>query len=171
MLFTSVGSFKNTFDRLINQLEKLPVNLKNQILYQGHIDNSKQVSFKAIPFISREDFYNYLKDAEVVIIHCGIGTIYDCVKMKKKTIIIPRLAQYGEHINNHQLQIYNELIKRPLPNIYPLDNIENLQSKIEELITKDIDNSPFKSGIFDLKEQIQKDIEQLIFNKNKLVKE
>ena len=41
---------------------------------------------------------------DTVITHGGTGAIIGAVKKGKKVIAVPRLAEYGEHVDNHQLQ-------------------------------------------------------------------
>ncbi len=40
-----------------------------------------------------------------MITHAGVGSILSALKKGKKVIACARLAKYGEHTNDHQLQI------------------------------------------------------------------
>ena len=53
----------------------------------------------------------YIDEADLVITHGGVGTIFSALKKNKKVIAIPRLEKYGEHINDHQIEICEELEK------------------------------------------------------------
>lgn len=46
-----------------------------------------------------------IDEADLIITHGGVGSVISSVKMWKKEIASPRLAKYGEHTNDHQLQI------------------------------------------------------------------
>ena len=55
--------------------------------------------------ISQEDFSNYMQKADLIITHGGVGSIITALNHGKKVIAAPRLSKYGEHVNDHQLQI------------------------------------------------------------------
>jgi len=65
-------------------------------------------------FLSRERSEFLYENAKFVFSHCGIGSIYNSLKYDTPTIIIPRLAKYGEFSDDHQLQIANEIKNNPL---------------------------------------------------------
>ena len=44
----------------------------------------------------------------MVITHGGTGVIIGAVKQGKKVIAVPRLASYGEHVDDHQVQLLRE---------------------------------------------------------------
>jgi UDP-N-acetylglucosamine transferase subunit ALG13 len=43
--------------------------------------------------------------ADLVICHAGVGTLMTAIDLGSKPLAIARLAQYGEHVDDHQLQI------------------------------------------------------------------
>ena len=43
-----------------------------------------------------------------MITHGGTGVIIGAVKKGKKVIAVPRLAKYGEHVDDHQLQLLHQ---------------------------------------------------------------
>ena len=52
--------------------------------------------------------------ADVVIAHSGTGAAVTALEAGKCPILIPRLARYGEHVDDHQVQIAEELHRRGL---------------------------------------------------------
>lgn len=46
-----------------------------------------------------------LGDADVVVIHGGVGTIRAALSMKKRVVVVPRRSIYGEHVDDHQMEI------------------------------------------------------------------
>lgn len=53
-------------------------------------------------------FSQIMDKAEIVITHGGTGAIIGAVKKGKKVIAVPRLARYGEHVDDHQLQLVGQ---------------------------------------------------------------
>ena len=47
-----------------------------------------------------------------MITHSGVATIIKGLKLKKKVLVVPRLKKYGEHVDDHQLQIANAFSER-----------------------------------------------------------
>ena len=41
----------------------------------------------------------------ILITHGGAGTVIDAVKRGKRTIVVPRLSKYREHIDDHQMEL------------------------------------------------------------------
>ena len=62
-------------------------------------------------FIPIEDFNNLIEQADLIITHGGVGSIINSIKTGKKVISVPRLAEFHEHINNHQIQIVDTFDK------------------------------------------------------------
>jgi len=156
MFFVSVGSINYEFTRLLNALETLSYKDRCKVIYQGYINKSHEISsFKILTYIPRKSYLEYIEQSEIVITHCGIGTIYECAHLSKKTIIVPRLLKYSEHNNDHQLEIFNELSERPIPNIYPLLDLKNLEETINFVLNQKISTSPVPSGLGNLKNEIQ----------------
>jgi UDP-N-acetylglucosamine transferase subunit ALG13 len=44
------------------------------------------------------------KDSDVVISHCGIGTILEMLANGISPLVMPRSREYREHVDNHQIE-------------------------------------------------------------------
>lgn len=107
MIFVTAGTTTFPFHRLEKVVLTLAELFPNErIVYQ----NSKSgiVSFpkkvEVITFINPKDFIKLLKEARVIVSHAGYATVLKAIKHSKtKPIVIPRLAKYKEHVNDHQL--------------------------------------------------------------------
>lgn len=110
MIFVTLGTSDYPFTRLLKQIDDLIENniIKNITVQCGNEDYQPK-NFTIIKNLDKKEFNEYLKKAEVVITHGGVGTIIDCIKMGKKVIAFPRNTEYGEAKNNHQEQIINNL--------------------------------------------------------------
>lgn len=110
MIFVTLGTSDYPFTRLLKQIDDLIENniVKNITVQCGNEDYQPK-NFTIIKNLDKKEFNEYLKKAEVVITHGGVGTIIDCIKMEKKVIAFPRKAEYGEAKNDHQEQIINNL--------------------------------------------------------------
>ncbi|MBM6721406.1 exopolysaccharide biosynthesis protein [Bacteroides gallinaceum] len=106
-LFVPLGTQKFPFGRIITAL--------NQLVDQGKYKDDEivmqsalypiQPKFTHFGLIPNEDFNRYMREAEVVVTHSGVNSIISCMEMDKPLVVCPRLHEYGEHVDNHQMEI------------------------------------------------------------------
>jgi UDP-N-acetylglucosamine--N-acetylmuramyl-(pentapeptide) pyrophosphoryl-undecaprenol N-acetylglucosamine transferase len=65
-----------------------------------------------------------IAEADVVIAHCGTGSALTAFEAGKFPILVPRWQRYGEHIDDHQIQIGRELERRGLAALCEADQID-----------------------------------------------
>lgn len=114
-IFITLGSQKFQFNRLLEAVddlcEKGIVESQDVFAQIGYSDYLPQ-KFNYKKFLDRDEFSKEMDNAQIVITHGGTGAIIGAVKKRKKVIAVPRLAKYGEHVDDHQLQLieqFNEL--------------------------------------------------------------
>ena len=107
MILVTLGTQDKAFPRLLEaietQLEKGTIN--DEVIVQAGctVFESKQMNlFDLIPM---EQFDQLLAQCDLLITHGGVGTIMAGLRLGKKIIAAPRLAQYHEHHNDHQTEI------------------------------------------------------------------
>lgn len=103
MIFATVGT-QLPFDRMIRVLDewslKQGVNrCYAQIGERGTHPKSIDFSANLTPL----QFAKHIAKCKVIVSHAGMGTILTALQHQKPIIIMPRLAKYGEHRNDHQL--------------------------------------------------------------------
>lgn len=110
MIFVTVGSQKFQFDRLIKAVDALVV---SGVAEGGAFAQTGACTY--VPehmmheaFLDREAFRGRMDECDVVVTHGGTGAIIGAVKDGKKVIAVPRLAQYGEHVDDHQIEIVRQ---------------------------------------------------------------
>ena len=161
MIFVTLGTQDKHFLRLLEAVEKLDIN--DEIIAQVGSTKFKSNKMKIYDYLSLEEFDKYMNDAKIIISHAGVGTILKGVKLGKKMIVAARSQKYGEHVNDHQMQILEnfssngyilplydfsklpELIKIEfVPNEY-VSNNNNFRKKLFEEINKERNNESSKS--------------------------
>ena len=95
--------------------------------------------------------------SNIVITHGGTGAIIGALKKEKKVIAIPRLAKYGEHVDDHQIQIINEFESLNL--IEPVYNIDKLSDAINSILTRKY--ATYKSNTTNIINDIKKFLEEI----------
>lgn len=132
MILVTVGTQKQSFDRLFDLIRNSKELKKEELIVQrGYTkcNNSKRI--KAFDFIPLDEMEEYISKADLVISHGGVGTIFSAIKKGKKVIAVPRLEKYGEHINDHQIEIC-EALENEGYILYYKDGVDSL----DELIKK-----------------------------------
>jgi len=56
-------------------------------------------------FATQEKINKFIADSRIVFTHGGTGSIVGSLSVHRKVVVMPRLAEFGEHNDNHQLEI------------------------------------------------------------------
>ena len=106
MIFVTVGSRNYPFDRLFKKLDELYEDgtLTEEMFAQIGTSSYQPKHFAYKDFISPEEFLKKIDAADIVVSHGASGSIMKALYAGKKIIAVSRLAKYGEHLNDHQIQ-------------------------------------------------------------------
>lgn len=131
-LFVPLGTQKFPFNRLVEALNGLVdkgLYKPEEIVMQSSVYEVKP-KFTHYELIPAAQFEELIDKAELVITHSGVNSIISCMKRKKPLIIVPRLKKYGEHVDNHQVEIA-ELMKQKFY-VVVVEDLSKLEDAIEE---------------------------------------
>jgi len=107
LIFVCVGSREYQFNRLLKKLDELvgQGEIEDEVFAQiGQSDYLPQ-NYEYKRFLSMDEFKEYQRKADLIISHGGTGALIGALKLGKQVIAVPRLARYGEHIDDHQTQV------------------------------------------------------------------
>ena len=113
MILITLGTNDKSFVRLLEEVERLIAagKITDRVVVQAGVTeftSSQMEIFDLIPF---SEFDGLINQCDLLITHGGVGSIITGLKKEKTVIAVPRLAKYGEHINDHQLQIIDNFNK------------------------------------------------------------
>lgn len=135
MVLVTVGSQKFPFDRLLIKVDRL---VESGIIAQETVMQTGSSSF--IPshcryqaFYDKETLARLMEQCDILITHGGVGTMIEAVRKGKKTIAVPRLARYKEHVDDHQLQVMREFHAMHL--VYACPDVEKLPQALNRVKT------------------------------------
>lgn len=109
MIFVTLGTQKQSFVRLLNEIEKCHILKDEEIVAQVGYTKYNGTKIKTFDFLEKEEFLKYIEKSEFVITHGGVGSIFDALLKDKKVLAIPRLKKYDEHVDDHQVEIVKKL--------------------------------------------------------------
>lgn len=128
MILGIVGTHEQPFDRMIRLIDSCSYNGEKIIQYgYSELKLKKSIGFSFLEF---DEVVKYINRADIVISHAGTGCVMLTLSLGKIPIVIPRYSKFGEHIDDHQLQLCHDLSSKGY--IVPLYENETLEEKILE---------------------------------------
>ena len=139
MIFVTVGMHTQGFERLIKKMDEIAGNLNEEVVIQkGHTKYApKNATY--FDFALEDEIKELCRKARVVVTH-GAMLIIDALEQGTPVIAVPRLKRYGEHIDDHQLYLVQELEKeQKVVAVYDINKLEpalaGLGTKSPKLVT------------------------------------
>ena len=134
MILVMLGTQNNSFHRLLEEIDKLIKNgkIREEVVVQAGYTKYKSTNMKIFNFISSDELDKLEQQADCIITHGGVGSIIGSIEKDKKVIAVPRLKQYGEHVNDHQLDIVQSFDKLGyIIGITEVSQLSNALQKVE----------------------------------------
>lgn len=140
MIFVCLGTKRFSFNRLLEELDNLIEQNKidNDVLAQIGQSTYIPKNYKYKRFMDPDEYENNVNKADIVITHGGTGAIVKALKAEKQIIAVPRLEKYGEHSDDHQLQIVSFFSENGY--VHRVDQMTELMPAIENLTENPIMN-------------------------------
>ena len=128
-----LGTQNNSFKRLLKELDRLKENkiIKEEIIVQAGYTKYESKNLEIFDFIDKNKLEEYQDKADLIITHGGVGSIISSIKNGKKVIAVPRLKEYGEHVNNHQKDIVENFSEQGY--IIGINNIKELEKAYKDI--------------------------------------
>ena len=137
MIFVTVGTHEQPFDRLLKCIDKMidDGKIKEEVICQKGFTDYVPKNYEAKKLIPYDEMQKNIEDARIVITHGGPASFLDPLKYGKIPIVVPRKKEFNEHVNNHQLEFAKEVEKR-MKNIIVAEDDKNVIEAILNYDTK-----------------------------------
>jgi UDP-N-acetylglucosamine transferase subunit ALG13 len=125
------------FERLVKKMDEIAGRIKEKVIMQIGTTrytpkNAAYFRFKAYPEIQR-----LCKRARVVVAHGGTGSVITALEQGTPVIAVPRLKEYGEVIDNQQIDFVRALAEEGrITPVYDLNELENVLKNLTPLPPK-----------------------------------
>ncbi|MGL4337624.1 MAG: glycosyltransferase [Turicibacter sp.] len=103
MILVLCGTQKQDFTRMIKAVEAV-ADLDTVVVQAGH-NAYHSDKMRVFSFVSNEEIQDLYEKADLIVTHGGAGSMLQAIQNKKKIIAFPRLSKYGEHVNDHQVEL------------------------------------------------------------------
>ena len=125
MILVTVGTERFQFDRLMQWISILVKQdwIQETIVVQYGNCNFVPRGVEAYKLLPASEFKELAMSANLVIGHCGEGTLSLTEKINAPYILVPRKAELKEHVDNHQIELANELAKTGVPIAFSLEEL------------------------------------------------
>lgn len=110
--FVSVGNATQPFTRLLEAVGQIAPYLPQPVFVQyGAGSMLACPGCAGLAYLDMAAFEQHVRDAELLILHAGAGSVIHAVRAGKIPVIMPRRADLGEHVDDHQMEFADELAK------------------------------------------------------------
>lgn len=105
---TQLGyQFDRFFAAVVPLLHSIP-----EVLWQTADQDMSPWGIEGRATVPHTELQSASRNADVIICHAGTGAALTALESGKCPILVPRLSRYGEHVDDHQVQIAQELHRR-----------------------------------------------------------
>lgn len=106
MIFVTVGTHGDPFERLLNALA--PLDPETLVVQYGPGQPPPGVA-RAEAFMPFDRMLECFREAEKVITHAGVGSILCATREGHTPLVVPRRHDLGEHVDEHQAELTRAL--------------------------------------------------------------
>lgn len=133
MIFVTVGTHEQPFDRLIRKVDELKRDgvIAEEVVIQTGYSTYEPKYCQWSKLIPYEQMVKNVEEARIVITHGGPASFIMPLQMGKIPVVVPRQSQYGEHVNDHQVE-FTRNVAENMGTIILVEAINELASVISE---------------------------------------
>lgn len=114
MIFVTVGTHEQPFNRLIKEVDRLVETgiIKDEVFIQTGYSTYEPKFCKWSSLISFDKMNELMQTSDIIITHGGPATFMSAIANSKKPIVVPRQEKYDEHVNDHQVDFAHQVKER-----------------------------------------------------------
>lgn len=160
MIFVTVGTHEQPFNRLVQKIDELKKDgtIQDDVIIQTGFSTYEPKYCQWSKLIPYQQMIKNVADARIVITHGGPSSFIMPLQVGKTPIVVPRRREFNEHVNNHQVSFSRAVAQR----IGTIIVVEDM-AKLGETITKyDEIVSGMRSGLNSNNEIFNKELEKIV---------
>ncbi len=109
MIFVTVGTHEQAFDRLLHAAEALAVALGERVVVQGGPSRVATPHCERTDWLTPQALALTISQSRLVILHAGPSTLAEVIDAGVLPVVVPRDPERGEHVDAHQLRTAKQL--------------------------------------------------------------
>lgn len=133
MIFVTVGTHEQGFERLIKKVDDLVRDgkIKEDVIMQIGFTQYKPKYCKWEKLFPYSEMKEMMQKARIVITHGGPASFIMALQEGKTPIVVPRMSKYNEHVNDHQLD-FSLAVNERYKNLIVVKDVETLEEIISD---------------------------------------
>lgn len=164
MIFVTVGTHEQQFNRLIETMDSLVRDhaISETVVMQTGYSTYEPKYCEYSRFYPYQEMIKKVEEAHIVITHGGPSSFIMPLQLGKIPLVVPRQKCFGEHVNDHQLLFTREVAERKGMIIVIEDTVELKDFIIN--YDERISNIPLdmKSNNLHFNEQLSQIVDELV---------
>ena len=114
MIVVALGTHPQPMDRLLQELDRLVdrSRLSGPILVQTAAIRYRPRHARVLGVVDSRQLEDLMSSATTVIVHGGPGLIFQALALGHRPVVVPRLPEFGEHVDDHQVRFTRWLRER-----------------------------------------------------------
>jgi UDP-N-acetylglucosamine transferase subunit ALG13 len=130
MIFVTTGTC-DPFDRLLSAVDA--ARFDEELVVQHGVSSVRPADARCVDFLPFGELVELVRSARVVITHAGVGSVLTTLTIGKRPVVVPRLAQAGDAVDDHQLEFARRLAARGLVTL--VEDVSKLREAIGDTAT------------------------------------
>ena len=127
MIFVTVGTHEQQFDRLIKKIDELKEQgtIQEPVFIQSGYSTYEPQYCQWKKLLPYKEMQEKIQMAHIVITHGGPSSFISVLQAGKNPVVVPRRAEFEEHVNDHQVDFAKKVYERQ-KNIILAEDVEKL---------------------------------------------
>lgn len=164
MIFVTVGTHEQQFDRLIKYIDELKKNLiiNEEVRMQVGFSTYEPKHCYWKNFMTYKEMENNMDKARIIITHGGPSSFIMALQIGKIPIVVPRKSEFYEHVNNHQVDFVKVISEKKgnIISVYEIEELKSILENYEGIIKKMQDR--FSSNNEEFCEKLENIVKELV---------
>lgn len=156
MILATLGTLHFPFDRLLRALDGLAGD--EELVVQTRAPGVRPAGARVITELPYEDLVGEIRRARVVVCHAGVGSVLTVLANGKRPVVVPRLARFGEAVDDHQLPFARRLAEAGAVRL-----VEDVEALPEALATPGEPPGAFGAGR--LAADLRRTLERIVYSR------
>ena len=125
MIFVTVGTHEQQFNRLVEYMDKWSMNHDEEVVIQTGFSTYEPKHCQWSKLYPYKTMIEMVDKARIVITHGGPSSFIMPLQIGKVPIVVPRKHEFDEHVNDHQVDFCRKVAERQ-GNIIVVEDVQKL---------------------------------------------
>ena len=134
MIFVTVGTHEQQFNRLVSYMDEWASSHAEEVVIQSGFSTYEPKNAEFSKLYPYKTMVELVDKARIVITHGGPSSFIMPLQIGKVPVVVPRMKEFDEHVNDHQLDFARAVAERQ-GNIIVIEDVTKLSETIDNYET------------------------------------